>query len=102
MKTSVKNRALPWKKIAIVTLLLMQASSFVFNGKGFSWSYPLKEVSKNECRKTAWDELTPDCKEPLPIIHNANYAAYINNPEYRLIYSILWGGTYNDGWDMDK
>ncbi len=102
MRTHIKTHSHLRKKVAIVALLLTQATSFVFNGKGFSWSYPLKEVSKNECRKIHWDQLSDDCKQPLPEIDNANYNAYVNNPTYRLIYSVLWGGTYNDGWDNDK
>lgn len=96
MKKHMQSHAHLWKKIAIVTLLVTQATSFVFNGNGFSRSYPVKEVAKNECRKTHWDQLPENCKEPLPVISNANYAAYQNNPQYRLIYSVMWGGTYND------
>ena len=102
MKKHMHNHSHLWKKVAIAGLLLTQATSFVFNGNSFSWSYPVKEVSKNECRKQHWNTLSADCKETLPIISDANYKQYQNDPKYRLIYSVMWGGTYNDGWDMDK
>lgn len=88
------------KKAAIGTLLLMQTTSFFLDGISFGWSYPVKEISKNECRKQHWSTLSADCKQPLPVIGNADYNSYKNNPTYRLAYSVLWGGTYNDGWDM--
>lgn len=102
MKKHFHDKAHLWKKVAIISFLLLQATSFAFNGNGFGWSLPLKEISKNECRKQNWNTLTADCKQPVPVIENANYNAYMNNPTYRLAYSVLWGGTYNDGWDMDK
>jgi len=102
MKQHMQNHAHLWKKAAIMTLLVTQATSFIFNGNSFSWSYPVKEVSKNECRKMKWEDIPADCKTALPIISNADYDAHKNDPKYRLVYSIMRGGTYNDGWDMDK
>lgn len=99
MKKHFQSHAHLWKKIAIVTLLLTQATSFFFNGNGFSWSYPLKEVAKDSaCRKTKWSELSDDCKIALPIINGANYEAYKNNPTYTSIYTTLWGAPYDNGW----
>lgn len=96
MKKHFHDKAHLWKKVAIISFLLLQATSFAFNGNGFSWSLPFKEISKNECRKQNRNTLTANCKQPLPVIENANYSAYMNNPTYRLAYSVLWGGTYND------
>jgi hypothetical protein len=36
----------------------------------------------------------------LPHILNADYVTYKNNTEYRRIYSVLWGSTYDYGWDV--
>lgn len=101
MKQHFRTHGTMRKKVAISSLLLMQTTSFFLDGISFGWSYPVKEISKNECRKQHWSTLSADCKQQLPIIENANYSAYKNNPTYRLAYSVMRGGTYNDGWDMD-
>lgn len=99
MKQHFSNHAHLWKKTAIIALVLLQAASFAMNGNGFSWSYPLKEVSKDSaCRKTKWSELSEDCKQALPIIKGANYANYKDNPLYTSIYTTMWGAPYDNGW----
>lgn len=35
----------------------------------------------------------------LPKIANADYSKYKNDTTYRRIYSVLWGATYDFGWD---
>lgn len=35
----------------------------------------------------------------LPRIEGANYSAYKDNTLYRRVYSVLWGATYDYGWD---
>ena len=102
MKQHFRTHANIRKKAAIGSLLLMQTTSFFLDGISFGRSYPLKEISKNECRKQHWSTLSAECKQQLPIIENANYSAYKDNPTYRLAYSVLRGGTYNDGWDMNQ
>jgi murein DD-endopeptidase MepM/ murein hydrolase activator NlpD len=37
---------------------------------------------------------------PLPRIVNANYESYKNDAQFRRIYTVLWGGTYDYGWDI--
>lgn len=99
MKEHFANNAHLWKRAAILWFLLLQTTSFVTNGTGFSWSYPLKEVSKDStCRKTDWDELSADCKQPLPIIKWAQYSNYKDNPAYTTIYTTLWWAPYENGW----
>ena len=99
MKKNWQKNAHLWKKVAIISFLLIQTTSFFLNGNGFSWSYPLKEVSKDSnCRKTNWNDLTDDCKQPLPIIKNADYSAYKNNIAYTSVYTTLWGAPYSNGW----
>lgn len=103
MKRHFQGHAHLWKRIAIVAFLLTQATSFFLYGNGFSWSYPLKEVAKNsECRKMKWSELSDDCKQPLPIIHGANYSAYKDNPAYTSIYTTMWGAPYSNGWAIGE
>lgn len=66
----------------------------------FWWSYPLKQVSKVECKFTDWNTHSSDCKQDLPIIKWAEYDKYKKDLNYRLIYSVLWWSTYKNGWDV--
>lgn len=84
------------KKIIILILLALSFSVW----STFAWSYPVKEISKIECKFTPWDKHTDDCKMPLPIIKNAEYDKYKKNTTYRLVYSVLWASTYDNGWDI--
>jgi hypothetical protein len=38
--------------------------------------YPLKQISKLECRFTDFGELNSDCKEDLPILKTSDYQRY--------------------------
>lgn len=81
-------------------LLLSAMVLFFTYGYTFSRSYPLKYVSKIECKFTPWSEHSQDCKTPLPTIQNANYKNYKDNVQMRLIYSVMWWATYKWGWDV--
>ncbi len=103
MKQHLKTNAHLRKKTAIIAFLLLQATSFLINGNGFSWSYPLKEVSKDSaCRKKVWSDLSEDCKQPLPIIKGAKYENYKDNPAYTSIYTTMWGAPYDNGWAIGQ
>ena len=98
MRNSRKMR----KRIAIRSVLCIQATGFFYDNISYAWSYPVKEVAKPSCKQDHWDKLSSDCKMQLPIIAKANYAAYKDNQMTRLIYSVLWGAPYSEGWDMTK
>lgn len=68
----------------------------------FSWSYPIKEVSKPtvDCKFQPWSSHSSDCKIQLPRITDANYNSYKSNMDYRLIYSVLWWASYRWWWDV--
>jgi hypothetical protein len=38
--------------------------------------YPLKEISKLECRFNDFSELSSDCKQDLPILKTSDYQKY--------------------------
>lgn len=86
---------------------MLSFSTLIFgNGKATpnnqSLVYPLQEVSTVECRTQEWHTLPTSCKLELPIIHDADYAAYRSNAQYTGIYSVLYGGNYKDGWAIDE
>jgi len=98
MKANKKVR----KRVAIWSILLLQATGFFYDNVSYWWSYPLKQVTSptGTCKQQDRDQLSNDCKISLPVIAKADYETYKTNQLYRLVYSTLWGGTYNDWWDI--
>ncbi|PID34943.1 MAG: hypothetical protein CR971_00550 [candidate division SR1 bacterium] len=64
--------------------------------------YPVSDVAKLHCRPNVWSEMDKSCITKLPIIHGANYKKYLEDKEYRFNYTVLWRGTYYDGWDPHR
>ena len=91
----------------ILVVGLFSFSTLIF-GNGTSLAnntslvYPVDEVSKLECRIKHWSELDADCKMKLPIIEGANFAKYGADPLYTNTYTVLFGGNYMSGWDMEN
>lgn len=71
---------------------------------GETMIYPLKEISKLDCRYQDFDDLSTSCKQKLPILKTKDYTKYIkldwwyNN--YTRIYTVLWGWSYKYWWDV--
>lgn len=64
-----------------------------------SFIYPFDQVASPACRFSAWSTLSPGCKIALPRIAGAEYSKFKDDKNYRRIYSVLWGSTYDYGWD---
>lgn len=62
--------------------------------------YPLRQVSKLECRTTHWNDHSTDCKIWLPRIAGANFDAVKNNKTVRDIYSVLYKDAYTKTWQF--
>lgn len=63
--------------------------------------YPIQQMSKVECRFQEFSTLWSECKMDLPILTPENYTTYKNDSSlYRRVYTVLWGSTYNYGWDV--
>ncbi len=66
--------------------------------------YPLKEISKLECRFQDFDDLSSNCKQSLPVLNTKNYKKYakLNDwyNEYTRLYTVLWWSSYKYGWDI--
>lgn len=66
--------------------------------------YPLKEISKLECRFTNFDELSSDCKQQLPVLKTGDYKKYAKKDgwynDYTRLYTVLWWSSYKYGWDV--
>lgn len=66
--------------------------------------YPLKEVSKLECRFTDFEDLNSNCKQNLPVLKTKDYNKYANQNnwynDFTRLYTILWWSSYTYGWDV--
>lgn len=66
--------------------------------------YPLKEISKLECRYQKFSELSANCKQELPVLNTKDYKKYATQNwwynDYTRIYTVLWWASYKYGWDV--
>jgi len=66
--------------------------------------YPLKEISKLECRFEEFNSLSSACKEDLPILKTKDYEKYASQNggynDFTRLYTVLWGASYKYGWDV--
>lgn len=85
------------KKIILFLILIGSVWDLAYAG---NFVYPFVQVAVPKCRFSAWSSLGDDCKMPIPKIINANYTAFKSDSNFRKIYSILWGSTYNYWWDV--
>jgi hypothetical protein len=56
--------------------------------------YPLKQISKLECRFEDFDTLSGECKQDLPILYTKDYVKYATQNsgynDYTRLYTMLW------------
>jgi hypothetical protein len=66
--------------------------------------YPLKEISKLDCRFDDFENLSSNCKQDLPILKSKDYEKYATKNsgynDYTRLYTVLWGASYKYGWDV--
>lgn len=84
-------RTLLFSALALVVPVSVEAGGFV---------YPFDKISATSCKWNPWSSLSNDCKIDLPRISGANYSQFEKNQLYRRVYTVLWGATYDYGWDV--
>jgi hypothetical protein len=66
--------------------------------------FPLREISKLECRFEDFDKLSSSCKQDLPILSPHDYSKYATKNggynDYTRIYTVLWWASYKYWWDV--
>lgn len=66
--------------------------------------YPLKQISKLDCRFEDFDKLSSNCKQNLPVLNTKDYKKYATQNggynDFTRIYTVLWGASYKYGWDV--
>ncbi len=102
MKTKIQH----YSAILLTITMLLQ---IVLTGHTFAASndtlmYPLKQISKIDCRFEDFDSLSSSCKQNLPILKTKDYEKYASKNgwynDYTRIYTVLWGSSYKYGWDV--
>ena len=66
----------PKLMLIIITLTLTSELSVNASSSTDKVIYPLKEISKLDCRFKDFDELSSNCKQQLPILKTKDYAKY--------------------------
>ncbi len=105
METIKSHKTL--NKIVSITLIIFMLFGFVINIDVFAKEkivYPLKMISKLECRFEDFWALSSKCKQNLPILRTKDYKKYIKlnwwYNDYTRLYTVLWGWSYKYGWDV--
>ncbi len=66
--------------------------------------YPLKEISKLECRFQNFNDLSSNCKQDLPTLKTKDYKKYASQNwgynDFTRLYTMLWWTSYKYGWDV--
>lgn len=66
--------------------------------------YPLKQISKLDCRFNDFDTLSSDCIQNLPILNTKDYEKYATQNswynDFTRLYTVLWWASYTYGWDI--
>lgn len=104
MKT---NKLKKFTSLSLLSLLLVNTLNPITALEASSNSdiiYPLKEISKLECRFNDFSELSSDCKQDLPILKTSDYQKYSTQNgwynDYTRLYTVLWWSSYTYGWDV--
>ena len=66
--------------------------------------FPLREISKLECRFEKFDKLWAECRKQMPLIQSSDYERYATKNgwynTFTRLYTVLHGASYRYGWDV--
>ena len=94
--------------LKISLIIFFSFSIIIFQNNVFAKKaeiiYPLKQISKLNCRFIEFSKLWDECKKEIPILKTKNYTKYIKQNwwynEYTRLYTVLWWASYKYGWDV--
>ena len=78
-KVIMKTNKLIKDKMSLIWLIVLAIfiiKPLITNASSTKVIYPLKQISKLECRFTEFDELSSSCKQNLPILNTKDYSKY--------------------------
>jgi hypothetical protein len=77
MKTIKNNKKFfPGFILATIVVAIMSPIMVSASSTSDTVIYPLKEVSKLDCRFQEFSNLSSDCKQPLPVLNTKDYKKY--------------------------
>ncbi|MCH8518233.1 M23 family metallopeptidase [Candidatus Gracilibacteria bacterium] len=102
MKTNIQKVG---ASLALIGLMFhMLPVSLVSANTSSEIIFPLKEVSKLECRFEKFHLLGSECRKQMPLIKSSDYERYatLNGGynRYTRLYTVLHGASYRYGWDV--
>lgn len=105
MKTNTKIKKFIWSLVlGSFTLNLLPLNLLVTTNANSNVVYPLKKISKLECRFNEFKDLGSECIEDLPILNTKDYAKYASQNgwynKFTRLYTVLWGSSYKYWWDV--
>ena len=102
MKTHIQRYTAYW--VLLMMIFQIFPIGMVSASSKEELMYPLKEISKLECRFEDFDTLSSSCKQLLPILRSEDYKKYAKQNgwynDFTRIYTVLWGSSYKYGWDV--
>lgn len=105
MKTIKNNKKFfPGFILATIVVAIMSPIMVSASSTSDTVIYPLKEVSKLDCRFQEFSNLSSDCKQPLPVLNTKDYKKYATQNwgynDFTRLYTVLWWASYKYGWDV--
>lgn len=103
MKTT-RNKNMFLIAFIITATLFATMNPLKTNASSNKVIYPLKQVSKLNCRFIEFDKLSSNCKQDLPILNTKDYKKYATlnwwYNDFTRFYTVLWASSYKYGWDV--
>ena len=101
----MKHRIKAYTAFLVLAMILFNIIPYkAMAGSDDELIYPLKEISKLDCRFQEFDTLSSNCKQKLPILNTKDYNKYAQKNgwynDYTRLYTVLWGSSYKYGWDV--
>jgi len=101
----MKHRIKAYTAFLVLAMILFNIIPYkAMAGSDDELIYPLKEISKLDCRFQEFDTLSSNCKQTLPVLNTKDYNKYATKNgwynDYTRLYTVLWGASYKYGWDV--
>ncbi|MDQ1344243.1 MAG: Peptidase protein [Patescibacteria group bacterium] len=87
------------RRTPLLSIFLLIAAAVPSWASAGGFVYPFDKIAATSCKWNSWSTLGDDCKIDLPKITGAEYSKFEKNQLYRRVYSVLYGATYDYGWD---
>ena len=102
MKTHIQRYTAIW--VLLMMIFQIFPIGMVSASSDNELIYPLKDISKLDCRFDHFDTLDEDCIQSFPKLQTKDYTKFATQNgwynDYTRTYTVLWGSSYKYGWDV--